>query len=183
MRTHHWLSTTWMREVTCPRNSLCTLVSRLELNAQTQREQLELRSHADHRDSLRRGAPREPARTPSKTSTSTSENLNGPKRPKPSQSGRTHPAGASAVDRSMLTRGPVAKFRHADQPRHRDRSAGLSQPGRTRDWHSGTARDSRNTRPRQHGDHAWNALHQPATASVHEFSRKDSVRSDPPPYG
>jgi len=92
-RTHHWLSTTWMREVACPRNSLCTLVSRLELNAQTQRAQLELRSHTDDRDSLRRGAPRESARTPSKTSTSTSENLEARDWSKPNQSARTHPAG------------------------------------------------------------------------------------------
>ena len=88
------------------------------------REQFELRDHVDHLEYFRREAPRESARTSNTKAASTSENLDARERSKPSQSARTQSAGASALNRSMLTRGPVARFRHADHPRDRERIAG-----------------------------------------------------------
>ena len=48
------------------------------------------------------------------------------RRPKTSQSARTHPAGASASTKSLLTRGPVAEVRDVVHPRDRDHLAGAS---------------------------------------------------------
>ena len=90
--------------------------------------------------------------------TSTRGNARNPASPRErSPPGPPHLIGRCS--RAGRSRGFVTQIIHAIV----SASPGLSQPRNTRPWHSGTTGCSRNTRPRQHGDHAWNALHRPGS--------------------